>query len=260
MVYKENFVAVIKDSSGKILREQGEFITLPFGSEYSILLKNLDSRKAVVSIHIDGNEVTDGKIIVNPNSDCELKGFLKGNKVRRKFKFIEKTDRISEYRGDRPDDGIIRVEVTFEKKYEEVTQKIRWKYEYNDNPWNIQYYTSYVSGGFIQNLKPCIMGESGPEYVIPKSELSNSVQVNQVNCSNDQGITVEGNDVKQDFVYAQTQPLEDQSTVIIIRLKGHKNNQKVQKPVYVKTKLQCKICGKKSKSNNKFCPECGTRL
>ena len=41
MTYQEKLVAVVK-CRGKILREHGEFVTIPFGEEYTILLKNLD--------------------------------------------------------------------------------------------------------------------------------------------------------------------------------------------------------------------------
>ena len=36
------------------------------------------------------------------------KGFMEGMVARNKFRFIEKTKQISDYRGDRVDDGIIR--------------------------------------------------------------------------------------------------------------------------------------------------------
>ncbi len=45
MMYKQNFVVVVK-CNGKILREQdSDVVYLPFGAEYSILLKNKDSRR-----------------------------------------------------------------------------------------------------------------------------------------------------------------------------------------------------------------------
>ncbi len=47
MTYKENFVLVVK-CKGEILRERDGIVTLPFGSEYSILMKNLDHRRALV--------------------------------------------------------------------------------------------------------------------------------------------------------------------------------------------------------------------
>jgi len=118
MVYKDRFVAVVK-CNGKVLREKDDTVTLPFGSEYSLLLKNLESRKAVVNVSIDGQDVVDGSLILDPNSEVELEGFLKGYQVKNKFKFIQKTEEITKHRGDRIDDGVIRIEYRFEKKIEE---------------------------------------------------------------------------------------------------------------------------------------------
>ena len=42
MMYNNKLVAAIK-SNGKVLREFGEEVYIPFGSEYSILIKNLHS-------------------------------------------------------------------------------------------------------------------------------------------------------------------------------------------------------------------------
>ena len=94
MVYNEKFVVVVK-CNGKILREIGDVVTLPFGSEYSILLKNLGTRTAVADISVDGKNIMDGsKVIVPVNQDVEIEGFVDGLRTTNKFKFIEKTDQI----------------------------------------------------------------------------------------------------------------------------------------------------------------------
>ena len=116
MVYRDKFVAVVK-CNGQVLRERGEDVNLPFGSEYSLLLKNLESRRVSVDIQIDGKDVLNGSsLIILPNEEFELKGFLEGMSVRNRFKFIKKTKQIQDYRGDRIDDGIIRIEYAFEKR------------------------------------------------------------------------------------------------------------------------------------------------
>ena len=77
MVYSQKFVAVVK-AGGKILREkEGNEVLLPFGSEYSLLLKNLEARKALVKVSVDGKDVTGSSgIIIQPNSELELEGIL----------------------------------------------------------------------------------------------------------------------------------------------------------------------------------------
>ena len=44
MVYNEKLVASVK-CNGKVLREDKDTVYLPFGSEYSILLKNMNITK-----------------------------------------------------------------------------------------------------------------------------------------------------------------------------------------------------------------------
>lgn len=42
MVYNNNLIACIK-VDGKVLREKNSSVELPFGTEYTILLKNLNN-------------------------------------------------------------------------------------------------------------------------------------------------------------------------------------------------------------------------
>lgn len=116
-MFKDNLVVAIK-ANGKILREVEDKALLPFGTEYSILIKNLDSKRAKVKVWIDGTDATeDIHLVVNANSEITLERFVKkGNmKEGNKLKFIEKTQKISDHRGDKIDDGFIRVEWQFEK-------------------------------------------------------------------------------------------------------------------------------------------------
>jgi len=245
MVFQNNFVVSVK-CDGKILREfkdNSNFVNLPFGVEYSILLKNLDSRTAVVSISIDGKDILDNsRIIIRGNNSLELKGFKKNNKVTNKFKFIEKTDSISNHRGDRIDDGIIRVEYTFEKP---ITISTVW---YSIQPLYIEYTPPYwfytYTTGTAQNCNEPVA-----------CCYSNT---------NDNGITVKGSDkVDQSFTKGYTNQLEETSNVITLMLRGYKDNTitgKITKPVTVKTKIKCETCGTKNKYIYKYCTKCGTFL
>jgi hypothetical protein len=59
MMYDSKFVVAIK-AGGKILKENKDLVLLPFGSEFSVLVKNLNSRRAKFTLHIDGTDVLDG--------------------------------------------------------------------------------------------------------------------------------------------------------------------------------------------------------
>jgi len=247
MVHQNKFVVAIK-CQGKILREINDIVTLPFGSEYSILIKNLNSVKAVVSVEVDGESATkDGRIILNSNESIDLLGIKEGLNVKNRFKFIKKTDEISEHRGDRVDDGIVRVEYTFEKIWEPLPQIWHYNHYYQEPKavWDTVYYnTAYYN-----------------------SIGSNTTSV-QARCCNDfqkesteDGITVKGSDCNQGFTYGNIGTLENTSHVITLMLKGTDSNKvEVDRPQTVNMKVNCTTCGRTNKSSNKFCFNCGTRL
>lgn len=249
-MYKNNLVVAIKHNNN-ILREKGNKVTLPFGSEYSILVKNLNLRKVSVNISIDGEDVLDNKsILIETNSDMELDGFMKGMSAKNKFRFIKKTKQISDYRGDRADDGLIRVEFAFEKEQPEITYHYHQFHDYWPPPRRI-----------------CSWEPFGPvKYCSSFSSSNDILSCNSSNLSyddnflNDDGITVKGSEINQGFNYGYIGELE-KSHVIIVRLRGERSNGTViKKPITVRDKLTCPTCGKKSRSDSKFCSNCGTFL
>jgi len=244
MVYKKDFIAVIKNK-GKILREHGGIVKLPFGAEYEVLMKNKNSVRALVTVEVDGQDALDGNgLIINPNEEFNLKGFLKGADVTNRFRFIKKTKQISEYRGDRVDDGIVRVEFKFEKALD--LPQIWWNWD------NVDRYP----------VKPLDF-TSGPIATYSCSNIGASSS-NMTKCTTprvDEGITVKGSKVNQSFTYGSMGELESNSSVINIKLQGYKSNGKsVKKAITTKTKFICPTCGKKSKSSANFCSRCSTAL
>lgn len=109
MMHKKNLVAAIRVNE-KVLRESNDRVELPFGSEYSILLKNLDTVRQQVQIQIDGKE-TSGWIVLNPGEKQNLERFPRNNLSEgNRFKFIERTEAIETHRGIGAEDGLIRIE------------------------------------------------------------------------------------------------------------------------------------------------------
>jgi hypothetical protein len=103
-----NKLAVAIKANGKVLREFEDSVYLPFGSEYSIFIKNKNSVRASVKIEIDGADVTEGvSLVVNPNDEIELERFIKNGNLRagNRFKFIERSGAIERHRGIGVDDG-----------------------------------------------------------------------------------------------------------------------------------------------------------
>lgn len=226
MVYCNKVVAAVK-VNGQILREKENTVTLPFGSEYSILIKNLNSVRLQVKVSVDGTDATEGTwLVVGPNSSMELERFIRDGNFERgnRFKFIERTAQIEKHRGIKADDGLIRMEYKVEQV---AVQMLRIHYyDYWSCPPNWPYYPPYPRTG--RTL--------------------------------DAGITVPGSESQQKFVAASNFETYSQSEVIVLHLRGEVGGKKVAKPVTVKTKPTCATCGKVNKGQNQFCSQCGTAL
>jgi hypothetical protein len=255
MMYKQNFVAVVK-CDGKILREQdSDVVYLPFGSEYSILLKNKDNRRSLVSIEVDGQNVLNNhKLIVNGNETQEIKGFMKDMINTNRFRFIHKTKEIQRHRGDKIDDGLIRITYQFEKyKSEPVvvtyTGQATYTPRFSKGLSSHDVYT-HSFGSAFSSIRDCC------------STSLNSVTT--MDCSaplSEEGITVKGSKINQNYSYGNIDSLESNIYTIVLHLKGLIGNKvKIQAPITTRIKLKCSSCGRKNKSINKFCYNCGTFL
>jgi hypothetical protein len=255
MTYQSNLVASVK-ANHKIVKEsrsQGNVIVyIPFGTEYSILFKNLHARKASVRVSIDGTDVLYGKsLLIEPNKELELKRFLNDLNKGNKFKFIEKTEEISDHRGDKIDDGIIRIEYQFEAPYADYfVNPAWWTTTFGGTQYTIQNNT-------LRSIKV------GAAPTMKSSDTS----VNTMTCfastvsSAPEGITVQGSASNQQFQQGHIGTLESQIHVINIVLKGRATlDEEIQKVIYSRDKIQCPTCGHWNKSSFKFCPQCTTAV
>ena len=142
MVYSPAKVVACIKCDGKVLREDGSTVTLPFGSEYSVLIKNLNSVRIKCKVSVDGTEATDGVwLVVGPNQSFELERFIRSGNLEKgnRFKFIERTGDIEQHRGIKADDGLIRIEYQVEKR-EVVDEVIHRRHIFDDydfppRPW-----------------------------------------------------------------------------------------------------------------------------
>ena len=263
-------LAVALKSAGKVLREFGETVYVPFGNEYSVLVKNLNSVRALVKIEIDGVDVGDGtKFVVQPNTDIELERFIKnGNrKEGNRFKFIERTDNIEQHRGIGIEDGIVRIEFNFERIL--TINPTPWVYTNNDPfHWNDDYKFGNSAGsprGLVGKSTCDSSGTLRSASVNNVSSGTANLDMTSTNVTftstNDAGITVPGSVSKQEFTIEDWFPTEAETHVIIFKLLGQtEDNQQVIKAVTVKAKPKCSSCGRTNKATAKFCTECGTSL
>jgi hypothetical protein len=254
---------VVIKCNGKILREvsSDNDVILPFGSEYSILLKNLDNRRAVAEVSIDGSDVLDGRrLVIDANDDMELKGVMVNNAVKNAFKFIQKTKKIQDHRGDKVDDGFIRVKYGFER-----TIDYSWTTTHTyPTVYRSFYSQTDVKYGGVLNEGPTARGITGQSEPTAQANVESSVTMDWMGPSEapqaEEGITVPGSELKQDFNTTHVGTIEDHG-VVIIRLKGtDKIDEPVKTPVFVSTKKECPTCGTKSHYGTNYCSECGTNL
>ncbi len=271
-MYNQKLVASLK-ANGKILREFKDTCFIPFGSEYSILLKNLNTVRCIVNVFIDGDNVVPGGLVLGAGQECNLERSIKNGNLQEgnHFKFVERTSKIEDHRGVKLEDGIIRIEYQFEKVYQRQ-DGIQWNNNWYNNPTTFGNMPSIFRG--LSGSTP-IAGSTGDVY-------SKDI-IGSVNCSatydagptlqnlsisgataqslNDVGITVPGSKSDQKFSTASWFPTEVEKHTIVLKILGETaDNKPVAKPVTVKAKPKCTSCGKLNKATAKFCSECGTCL
>lgn len=258
---------------GKTLKEKGGEVLLPFGSEYSVFLKNINSVKAKAKVSIDGEEVTNGWLVLNPNETIDLERFIQKMDKGNKFKFIERTEKIEDHRGIKADDGLVRVEFKFAKKVVDSPEIHRYPvYEPYYVPAPKPYYWPYWGYPYTITCNSLVSTEQAGTsdtqfYNMSLTGSSQTVAAQNMMCStmsltesSDAGITVKGSESTQKFQTVSDFSTESQTHVIVLKLKGFVGDKKVEQPITTQTKIQCKNCGTTGKVGSKFCSECGTSL
>lgn len=252
-----NKLAVAVKHRGKVLQEFGEVVYLPFGSEYGLLIKNLNSVRASVKVSIDGIDATPGvNLVVQPNSSIDLERFIKNGNLNagNRFKFIERNAAVMAHRGARMDDGLIRVTFSFE-----VVQQV-----YYTAPAPQQWWSGGVSGtaGDSSLARGATLSAQGGLYNNVSS--TQTFGANATSKSAPQpaaGITAPGSVSHQQFQsvgWFQTGP---EMPPIILQLAGQAaDTGAVQNIVYTRSKIDCTVCGASHKPSSKFCSQCGAAL
>jgi len=281
-MYESKLVAALK-VNGKILREVKDTVYVPFGSEYSIYLKNLNSVRALVNIQIDGQEVCPSGLVLDVNREVDLERFIKDNNLTsgNAFKFIERTAGIEAHRGIKAEDGIIRISFKFEKPRPAFVNAPLGQWP-GSAPWpgywppgvrgttggGTDWYSTTNAGGETLDANVQTKGVSkGISRGIHTSNATfgaTSASVTQASYSapvNDAGITVPGSVSNQTFSTTTMGAMETEEHVIVLRILGEtEQGVQVQAPVTVKNKPVCSSCGRTNKSTARFCTDCGTGL
>lgn len=293
MMYNQKLVASIK-SKGKVLREFKDTVYIPFGSEYSILIKNLNTVRAVVNVFIDGENTVPEGLVVDPGRTVDLERWIKNGNLSEgnRFKFIERTSAIENGpRGIKLEDGLVRIEYQFE-----LPRPVLFV---NNNTTAAPYYPSGVrtpttgeypgvtdrftlaSSGIVNqvNVGGVLRGvdfSNGDSTRISATAATSATLASMGISDNrenhdgvvtmdsyvsDVGITVPGSKSTQSFQTTHVGAMDPTLHTIVLRLVGDLgHNKPVTEPVNVKAKPRCVTCGKNNKATAKFCTECGTAL
>lgn len=281
-MYSNKLVASLK-ANGKILREFKDTVYIPFGSEYSFLIKNLNTTRALVNIFIDGEDVIEGGLVLNAGQEVDLERYVKNGNLSagNRFKFIERTNSIEQHRGAKLEDGLVRIEFQFEQPRPvlNITDTIwksqdKFRYTGMSGSTGDAYYgtnsASYNVNGIMRNVD-FSAGESmkasatsATNATLQSMNISTSSAVHDGMATmdwNDTGITVPGSKSEQKFQTTTLGALDPTKHSIVLKLLGETpDNEPVRKPVTVKHKPRCVTCDKLNKANAKFCQECGTAL
>jgi hypothetical protein len=270
-MYSDKLVVALK-SQNKILREFKDTVYCPFGSEYSIFIKNLNTVRCLVDVFIDGTDIAEGtSFIVKPGESIDLERFVKNGNMDsgNKFKFIERTSNIENHRGITAEDGLIRVEFKFEKIYGgfnplETQEDFYFSFRSAGRGSRVDSFSGGAVAGcneghYTNNINS--IGSVAMDYI--KANPNIVAQAKSINAScqvNDVGITAPGSISDQKFTKGNYFPTEFISHVIVLKIVGELNQQPIEAPITVKNKPTCQSCGRVNKATSKFCSECGTAL
>lgn len=285
MMYNQKLIASLK-ANGKILREFKDTVYCPFGAEYSILIKNLNTVRALVNVYIDGENQTPGGLVLNAHQEVDLQRSIKNGNLTEGncFKFIERTGAVEQHRGIKLEDGIVRIEYQFE-----IPRPVL---QVNDTSWmNDTHKFRYTgsSGGSTNTvgtkgatsetmningmLRTADYSKGETLRAMASSATAEYMATNNITAQSnvhagmatmdwhDAGITVPGSKSTQKFQTAYIGALDPQTHSIVLKILGETpDNEPVRKPVTVKTKQKCITCNHTNKISAKFCSECGTAL
>ena len=298
MMYSNKLVASLK-ANGKILREFKDTVYIPFGSQYSFLLKNLHTQRAVVNIFIDGDNIVEGGLVINAGQEVNLERYIKNGNLTEgnRFKFIERTAVIEDGpRGVKLEDGLVRIEFQYEQprpvinvnqifggqfphyppgvrtsEYRSVVDKYSTT---NNNSWIQASGATFSQVNVNGALRGVDFSQNGAAMQASASAAIDKVVPNATELhdgmatmdwmsapQNDVGITVPGSKSTQKFTEVTMGAMEAEKHSMVIKLLGETpDNKPVLQPVTVERKPECVTCGKKNKATAKFCTECGTAL
>ena len=233
MMFNKNFVAVLK-SKGQIVRElSGNVFMLPFDNNYSILMKNQDTRRCVVTITIDGKSIG-SSLVMDGSSEMELERFVDTNN---KFVFIKKDKDVIKQQGDHIDDGSIVINVKWESTRQRRPEFISSFHSMDHSTGPFYDHTVNYRGS----------DDCKPRYLVENNCIRG--------CEPEEGVTAKGESSNQHFTSVSVGRLDSDGVTLSLYLRGTIDEEDVTNVVTTNTKVKC-VCGKTIKVTDNYCSEC----
>lgn len=240
MAYSNKFVINILVNNEIISELNNGQLSIPFGSEYKIRLRNRNNRRAVCKLFIDEEDVSGGGFIINANSFVDIERPVHSAS---KFKFVStKSIEAQDFGKNRENTdkslGLIRAEFALEKSEDVV--KVIHEHHYHNHQWPYGWrYKTWSStppsiGGFSQNemafnskkLKPRSLNVNNTDMVYDSLiNSASSAAFGNVGGQNSErtledGATVLGSASSQRFVTSSCD-VEDNWTVLKVFILGY---------------------------------------
>jgi expansin (peptidoglycan-binding protein) len=261
----------------RTVEEKDGKVVIPFNSEYSLLLKNRNDRKAVARVYIDGDEVTEkGRLIIDANSSVNLERYIDDVERGRRFKFVPLSNNKVSDKGN-SEKGCIEVRFQLVKPvvnnvivHEEHIYHHRphWPIRYN-GPFYVDYDYPLFGGTVFCNsvskgLSSGTLNTSGNSNFTSfatsiagageiKTHDDAFIQDNHL--VEEKGATIKGSNSSQKFSFAYIGELESNEIVIRFQLVGTTDSNIISKYC----KKHCPSCGKAYGVNDAFCSVCGVK-
>ena len=276
MVYSNHFVVCLLINNEVQQEKNNGTIVIPFNSEYTLRFRNKHSRRAVVQIYIDNENVSGGGYIIDAHGSIDIK---RHSDVDRAFKFVslDSADAIEQGKNGPNEDkvkGTIEARFFLEKEKPAVPvanyhyhhyhysnnlfPTLEKKYGWNPNPQVTLGGTIGCGGGSCCSNAPIPRGcgFSSEDYGPVEKEVLTS---GGLNLPTKDGCTVEGESTGQKF-FSIKFDAEKEYTSVKIFLQGYQYSTGNQDNARELFSVYCDRCGTKARKRAKFCAKCGHYL
>lgn len=250
-MYNDGFVVAIKVGDRFVEEKSDGNFVVPFNSEYTVRLKNRNSRKAVARVYIDGEEVNGlGSFILDANSTLDLERFVDKLDSGNKFRFVplSNSDVKDKNNGE---NGIIEARFQLVKP---VAKPIIYDEHHHHHHHSYPHYNTWPGW----NIPTMLYTNTGGDTTFSMDCCTDGGSMDQLSCctgADVKGATVQGSKSGQKFSYSYVGELENNETVVRVQLVG--SSDKVLKNYY--EKKHCASCGKKYSVGDVFCSSCGNK-